>query len=261
MKPTGSSPGRATGRISDLEHMIMCRVGHAIGDYDLIEPDDRIAVAVSGGAKSFTLLHMLDLHRRRYKFSFDLIPVFFDRGWNPSAADRLTNEFAKHGFEVRIVFDDIRIKLNSGDPLEKVCSKCCRITKGVIHQFAQEHKCNKIAFGQLLDDFIETLFLNLFFSGQLKSNAVRLSAKGQAGTEIRPLVNVEYDYIAKFVQECTFEPIDIGCPYKDSDDSQHRKAVKNMVKSMSGQYPRVRRSLLAAMKHLRPTHLLDSGFG
>jgi tRNA 2-thiocytidine biosynthesis protein TtcA len=252
---------RPTGRISDLEHMIMCRVGHAIGDYDLVEAGDRITVAVSGGAKSFTLLHMLELHRRRFEFSFDLIPVFFDRGWNPGAAAGLVKEFAKRGFEVRIVFDDIRKKLDSGDPEEKACSKCCRITKGVLHQFAKENNCNKIAFGQLLDDFIETLFLNLFFSGQLKSNAVRLGAPGQAGTEIRPLVNIEYDYIAKFVKERSFEPIEIGCPHKEPDDSRHRKAVKNMIKSMSDQYPRVRRTLLAAMKHLRPTHLLDSGLG
>lgn len=252
---------RPTGRISDLEHLIMCRVGHAIGDYDLIEPDDRIAVAVSGGAKSFTLLHMLELHRRRFEFSFDLIPVFFDRGWDPSAADSLTSEFEKRGFDVRIVSDDVCHKLNSGDPSEKACSKCCRITKSVIHQFAKEQQCNKIAFGQLLDDFIETLFLNLFFSGQLKSNAVCLSTKSQSGTEIRPLVNIEYDYIAKFVSECTFKPIEVACPHKNSNASEHRKTVKNMIKSMTGQYPRVRRSLLAAMKHLRPTHLLDSGFG
>jgi tRNA 2-thiocytidine biosynthesis protein TtcA len=93
---------------SDLEHLIMRRMGQAIGDFGLVEADDRILVAISGGKDSFALLHTLDLHRRRAPFEFSLTPVYIDAGWDPAATPVVVERFAQRGFEVDVVTRDIR---------------------------------------------------------------------------------------------------------------------------------------------------------
>jgi tRNA 2-thiocytidine biosynthesis protein TtcA len=254
--PATHRPGRAKPA-SDLEHLIMRRVGHAIGDYDLVAAGDRILVAVSGGPRSFAMLRILDLHRRRFSFTFELVPVFVDGGWDARVASQLARQFGRQGFDVRVAAADLGARVQARADGEKACVACCRAKKGFLHQIAREQKCNKLAFADLLDDFIEALLTNLFFGGQLRSLGVKQSSDGSHVQEIRPLVNVEAEKVDSFVSECGFEPVREECPHRPAGDGTGRAAVRELVASMRARYPRVERSLLAAMKHIRPTHLLD----
>lgn len=245
---------------SDLEHLIMRRMGQAIGDHRLVEPDDKILVAISGGKDSFALLHILDLHRRRAPFGFSLVPVFIDAGWDSEAADVVVKRFSQHGFDVDVVTRDIRTNVKEClRPGTNPCALCARLRRGVLYDLAPARGCNKIALGHHLDDLIETLLLNLFFTGQIKSMAVVLESDDKRNRVIRPLAYVEEAYIADFVAEKHFCPVEPDCPYISGKVDSQRKTVKKMVEQLATRFPRARRSIFAAMKHVRPSHLMDPG--
>jgi tRNA 2-thiocytidine biosynthesis protein TtcA len=245
---------------SDLEHLIMRRMGQAIGDHRLVEPGDRILVAISGGKDSFALLHTLDLHRRRSPFEFSLVPVFIDAGWDPGAAAAVVDNFAQYGFAVDVVARDIRSNVTEClRPGTNPCALCSRLRRGVLYDQAPERGCNKIALGHHLDDLIETLLLNLFFTGQIKSMAVNLVSDDGRNRVIRPLAYVESSYVSDFAVEKKFGAVEIACPYQTGKVDPQRRVVSKMVEGLVSRFPRTRRSIFAAMKHVRPSHLMDPG--
>jgi len=243
---------------SDLEHLIMRRMGQAIGDFGLVEADDRILVAISGGKDSFALLHTLDLHRRRAPFEFSLTPVYIDSGWDPAATPAVVERFARHGHSVEVVARDIRNNVEEClRPGSNPCALCARLRRGVLYDLAPARGCNKIALGHHLDDLIETLLLNLFFTGQIKSMAVDLGSDDGRNRVIRPLAYVEEQYLTDFAAEKGFEPVELGCPYYAGKLDPQRKVVKEIVERLAAHHPRTRRSIFAALKHVRPSHLMD----
>lgn len=243
---------------SDLEHLIMRRMGQAIGDHRLVEPDDKILVAISGGKDSFALLHILDLHRRRAPFGFSLVPVFIDAGWDPQAADVVVKRFSQHGFDIDVVTRDIRTNVKEClRPGTNPCALCARLRRGVLYDLAPARGCNKIALGHHLDDLIETLFLNLIFTGQIKSMAVNLESDDKRNRVIRPLAYVEEGYIDAFIAEKRFSPVELACPYITGKVDPQRETVRKMIEQLATRIPRARRSIFAALKHVRPSHLMD----
>jgi tRNA 2-thiocytidine biosynthesis protein TtcA len=245
---------------SDLEHLVMRRVGHAIGDYRLIEAGDRILVAVSGGEKSFVLLHILDLHRRRFPHSFELIPVFVDVFGDPQRARTVESRYAAHGFDVRIISCDIIERIEQGGAgrlsSEDPCTTCCRLRKSVLAGEAETLGCNKIASGETLDDFVEHLFYNMFFHGRLGAIGVHLPTSAGRPEEIRPQVNVERELAIELAGRLGFEPAEADCAFGRTANPR-RETIENMIAEITAAHPRAKRSLLAAMKHLRPGYLLD----
>lgn len=243
---------------SDLEHLIMRRMGQAIEDHRLVEPNDRILAAVSGGKDSYGLLHILDLHRRRCPFKFTLVPVHLDAGWEPQAAEEIRNNFRDHGFDLEVVERDIRSNVLAHlRPGSNPCALCSRLRRGALYDLAPERGCNKIALGHHLDDFAETLLLNVFFTGQIKSMAVNLTSDDGRNQVIRPLAYVEDRLLQDFAGQQGFVSREIACPYHQGAVEPRRKMVREIIDRVAEEHPRVRRDILAALKHVRPSHLMD----
>ncbi len=251
--------GRAKPR-SDLEHLIMRRVGQAIGDYGLIVPGDRILVGISGGKDSFGLLHILDLHRRRFEFDFELFPIFLDAGWDPEGGADVVARMAEQGFAVERVERQIRRCVEQRlRPGSNPCALCARLRRGALYALANERGYTKIALGHHLDDLLETLLLNLFFTGQLKSMAVELTSDDGRNTVIRPMAYVEAALLVDFCAERGYRPVSLACPYVAGKVEPQRERVRRLISQLGDDIPRLRRTMLAALKHVRPSHLLDPG--
>jgi len=243
---------------SALEHLIMRRAGQAIGDFGLVKEGDRILVGISGGKDSFALLRILELLRRRFVFEFQLVPVFVDPGWDPAAAGLIQERLAGQGFSVEVVGTDIHKRvLSCLRPRTNPCALCSRLRRGWLYDLAPERGCNKIALGHHLDDFVETLLLNQFHTGQLKSMAIFLHADDGQNAVIRPLAYVERELLVGFSRECGFEPVEVCCPYHTRSQDPRRVTMTRIIEQMCLVEPRTRRNLLAALKHVRPTHLMD----
>ncbi|HEY6007043.1 MAG TPA: tRNA 2-thiocytidine(32) synthetase TtcA [Geobacteraceae bacterium] len=232
-------------------------VGRAIADYKLIEDGDRIAVAVSGGKDSYSLLHMLEELRRRAPVRYELMAFTIDSGYPGFRTDIIAEHLAAHGFAHHVEqtnhFDIIKEKRR---PDSSYCSICARLKRGVLYTLAQRHGCNKLALGHHLDDFIETLLLNQFFVGSLKAMAPSMLADNGVTTVIRPLVYVEERDIIAFSRANRFPVVCCCCPVCGRADVQRRK-MKELLTKLEQENRFVKRSLLKALANVQPRHLLD----
>jgi len=240
-----------------LFHKIRRQVGKAIGDFNLIDEGDRIAVGMSGGKDSYVLLHVLDALRRKAPVRYELVAVNVDAGFSGYRSDILEAHLREHGFTSRMEKTDcsqiIDAKLRPGS---SYCAFCARLRRGVLYTLADELGCNKIALGHHLDDLIETLLLNQFYVGRLAAMSPKLLADNGRHTVIRPLCLVEEARISAFAAEQQLPVIDCGCPVQGQEEQQ-RQRMKQLVTELSRDIPDLRRSLLAALGNVQPRHLLD----
>jgi len=233
-------------------------VGRAIADFRLIEEGDRIAVAVSGGKDSYTLLHLLEELRRRAPIKYELIAINIDSGYPGFRADIIEEHLKEHQFNYHMEptdhYDIIKLKRRAESSF---CSICARLKRGSLYTLAQRFGCNKLALGHHLDDFIETLLLNQFFVGSLKAMAPSMLADNGVTTVIRPLVYVEEQEIISFSRQNRFPVVCCCCPVCGTADQQ-RKKMKLLLSNLQQDIPHVKRSLLRALANVQPRHLLDT---
>ena len=235
-------------------------VGRCIGDFDLISEGDRVMVCLSGGKDSYTMLHLLELLRKRSPVRFELLAVHLDQGHPGYDGTPLERWLAEHGIDHRIVREDtytiVKEKVPEG---ATYCSLCSRLRRGVLYNVAQDLGCTKIALGHHRDDALETLMLNLMFTGQLKAMPAKLISDDQRNVVIRPLLYCAEPDIARFAEIEAF-PI-LPCDLCGSQDNLMRKQVKTLLTQMEGLAPRAKESMLAALSNVRATHLLDRDLG
>lgn len=240
-----------------LFHYIKRQVGKAIGDFNLIAEGDRIAVGMSGGKDSYTLLYILEALRKKAPVRFELIPINIDPGF-PGYHTTVIKEYLQQQN-----FNCIMTKNNSYQIIEKklrpgssYCSFCARLRRGTLNAQAERLQCNKIALGHHLDDFIETLLLNQFYSGTLAAMSAKLRSNNNKHTVIRPLVYVEESMIQDFSARKNFPIVHCSCPVAKADE-QKRQQMKRLIKELSREIPEIRNSLIHAIGNVQPAHLLN----
>jgi tRNA 2-thiocytidine biosynthesis protein TtcA len=243
---------------SKLEARIARRTTKAIRDFSLIEDGDRVMVGLSGGKDSWALLQMLDELRRRAPIRFSLIAVNVDSGYKDFKHDVIAATCRERGWEYRIEHTSI------GDVMDDLleadatpCSLCARLRRGVLYRIANEVGATKIALGHHLDDFIETLLLNLFFAGALKAMPARLVSDNGAHVVIRPLVYVEEAEARQYAKQAGLPIIGCCCP-ACGDLSLQRQRVKRLILDLEREHAGVKQSMLRALGNVMPRHLLDT---
>jgi len=242
-----------------LHNRIKRSCGKAIGDFNLIEDGDRIAVAISGGKDSWTLLHILADLRQRAPVNFELIAVNFDPGFSGFRSDLIIDYLERFKLpwhvEKTASAAIIEEKLRPGS---SYCAFCARLRRGFLYSVAQRLKCNKLALGHHLDDFIETLLLNQFYGGKLAAMSPKMTADNGEQTVIRPLVYVEEALISDYSARCDFPIISCACPLAgEQEQLQQRQRMKHLMNELSSEIPQIRQSLLRAMGNIHHRHLLD----
>src|SRR3954469_10056178 len=246
------------GYASPLETRIAKKVTKAITEYGLIEDGDRVMVGLSGGKDSWALLQILDILRKRAPISFSLIAVTVDSGYDGYRHDLISRTCEQRGWEYRIqhtgiggVIDDIL------DANATPCSLCARLRRGVLYRIAKEVGASKIALGHHMDDFIETLLLNLFFAGALKAMPAKLASDDGAHVVIRPLAYVGEDEARAYAKESAL-PISGSCCPACGDLGLQRQRMKQLLMQLEGEHPGVKTSMLKALGNVAPRHLLDT---
>ncbi len=239
--------------VERLERAMARPMGRAISEWRLIEEGDRILVGVSGGKDSWTLLHMLRRFRTRAPVRFDLVAIHLDQGHPGFDAGRIRRHLEDEGFEHRIVSKDtyslVLERLGDG---ETTCSLCSRYRRGILYNQAAELGCNKIALGHHREDAIETLLLNVFFSGRIAAMPARVTSDDGRCEVIRPLIYAAETTIARYAELRRF-PIE---PCRLCAESE-RAHVAALIEDLARRNPKVRGNLLRALHHVVPSHLLD----
>ena len=241
-----------------LESRIAKKTTKAIVDFNLLEDGDRVMVGLSGGKDSWALLQTLDVLRQRAPIDFSLIAVNVDSGYKEYKHDLIAKTCRERGWEFRVehtsigqVMDDIL------EAKDTPCSLCARLRRGVLYRIATEVGATKIALGHHMDDFIETLLLNIFFAGALKAMPARLVSDNGEHVVIRPLVYVGEDEARLYAKECELPIIGCCCP-ACGDMSLQRQRIKRLVLDLEREHSGVKNSMLKALTNVMPRHLLDT---
>ena len=235
----------------------LCRlVGQAIADYRLIEDGDKVMVCLSGGKDSYGLLDILLVLQRRAPIRFDLIAVNLDQrqpGFHEHVLPQyLTKRGIPYHIESRDTYSIVKRLIPEG---QTTCSLCSRLRRGHLYRIATELGATKIALGHHRDDIIETLFLNLFYTGKLKAIPPKLRSKDGRHIVIRPLALVKETDLARYAELRGF-PI-IPCDLCGSQEDLKRKKVKAFLQQWERESSGCSDSIAAALTNVAPSLLMD----
>ncbi|MEQ8186749.1 MAG: tRNA 2-thiocytidine(32) synthetase TtcA [Candidatus Eremiobacterota bacterium] len=240
-----------------LEKKILYKIGEANKKFNLIENGDRIMVGLSGGKDSWSLLHLLNILRQKVPFKYELMAVNIDPGYEGYRTDILEKALKEMGYEYHIektcILDIIKAKMKRNS----YCSFCSRLRRGILYDVAVKFKCNKIALGHHMDDFIETLLLNQFFIGKIKAMPAKLYSDDGRNIVIRPLVYVEEKYTAEYAVKKEFPVIFCKCPGCDSHNSR-RFMIKKLLSELEKEIPEIKSSLIKSLSRVEGRYLLDN---
>lgn len=243
--------------MSRLEKRLLSTMVRASREFQLVEPGDRIMACLSGGKDSYVMLHLLRAMQRKAPFEFSIIAVNLDQKQPGFPEHVLPNWLEDNGYEYKIVERNTYDVVTSKTPEGKTyCSLCSRLRRGILYDTAVELGATKIALGHHRDDVIETLLLNIFYSGQLKAMPPRLHSDDGRNVVIRPLVFCAEEEIAAFAEEMEF-PI-IPCNLCGSQDNLHRQKVKDLIAQLQADNDCVKGNLLASLANVKVSHLLDA---
>lgn len=224
---------------------ILSHLRKAIEDYHMIEEGDKIAVGLSGGKDSITLLSALKALQRFYPKKFDLIAIsvdpgfeFFNREFLKEICDKLDVPLFCEESHIKEIVFDIRKEKNP-------CSLCANLRRGILNTTAIREGCNKIALGHNEDDVLETFLLNLFYTGNISTFAPVSYMDRSKMTLIRPLIYTPEKEIRRFVKKNNITVMPKACPM---DGVSKREDMKKMIQDLQIDIPHVRANLYGAIE-------------
>ena len=217
----------------------------AIEDYNMIENGDKIAIGLSGGKDSTTLLLGLKNLQRFYPKKFDIVAVTINPGFDGFNSSMLQNlckkidvQFIEEKTHIKEIVFDIR---NEKNP----CSLCANLRRGILNSVATRENCNKIALGHNEDDVLETFFLNLLYGGSINTFAPTSYMSRSNITLIRPLIYAPEKYIRNFVKREGIEPMPKVC---SMDGYSKREDMKNLILTFQKDIPNIRANIFGAIE-------------
>jgi tRNA 2-thiocytidine biosynthesis protein TtcA len=263
---TGASPmrtihGEERARKGSEEERRYRRIHRQVRDtcerYALLQPGDRVMVAMSGGKDSHVLLHVLMRLVPRLPFDVELVAVHLDQQQPGYEGSSLVRYLETTGVRFEILSEDTYSVVTSHlDERSTYCSLCSRLRRGILYTAAERLQCNKIALGHHRDDALETFLMNLFYAGKLQAMPPRYRTDDDRFDVIRPLIECGEKEIAEFASLAAF-PI-LPCNLCGSQEGLKRDAMTQLLNDMEIDHPHLRAVMLNALKNVRPTHLMDS---
>lgn len=231
----------------------LSKVKQAVKQYNMIEPGDQVAVALSGGKDSLVLLWILHQLQQKSHLDFELKAVHIDCGW-PNQDTQFMQKLCSMmsiplSFEKSCIAQAIS---PNGILIDNPCALCSRLRRGALLQWAEKQGCNKIALGHHLDDVVETLFLNLLHGGHYHVFAPRIDYEDRHISIIRPLVYLDEQTCIRIAEREQLEPMKDTCPV---NHQTQRQAIKNLLTVMCQQYPDFNRKVLHSLEHASPEDL------
>ncbi|OGX16288.1 MAG: hypothetical protein A2166_03990 [Omnitrophica WOR_2 bacterium RBG_13_41_10] len=233
-----------------VEFYISKRVGRAIMDYGMLADGDKIAVAVSGGKDSLTLLRVLKDRQKFVPIKYEILAVHIDLGYPRSCAKKLEAYFKNLGVKYHIEKVDV---LKETKPSDINCFWCSWNRRKALFETAYRYGCTKVALGHHKDDIVETVLLNMFFQGEISAMKPEQELFKGKIVIIRPLAYVEENLIRKFVKVEKFPLYDCICP---NIFVSNRTKVGKMIKELEKVCPEVKTNIFRSLKRIKKDYLL-----
>jgi tRNA 2-thiocytidine biosynthesis protein TtcA len=240
----------------DLEKTLLRKVGEAIGRYRMIRDGDRVAVALSGGKDSATLLETLLLLQKRAPVEFTVRAFTVEQGKFLRPIEPLAEYLRKRDVEWTYYRDKPSLRLINDQP-EHGCDLCSRYRRRAVYEVARGLGANVIAFGHTADDFCESFLRNALFTGRLSSLPPVTWSRDREFRLIRPLVFVREELTRSFAESVGAPLIPCGCSQKTGTV---RETLRDMFSRLEKDFPHLKETMLAALANVELGRLLDTRF-
>lgn len=228
----------------------------ALEDFSMVKPGERWLVALSGGKDSYGLLAILLDLKWRGLLPVELLACNLDQGQPNFPKNILPDYLTSIGVEHRIEYQDTYSIVTDKIPENRTyCSLCSRLRRGHLYRVAREEGCAALVLGHHREDILETFFLNLFHGGRLAAMPPKLVNDEGDLAVLRPLAYCAEADLARFAEAMAF-PI-IPCDLCGSQDGLQRNAMKAMLEDIERRMPGRKDTMIRALGHVRPSHLLD----
>lgn len=233
-------------------------VGRAIGDFNMIEPGDRVLVCVSGGKDSHAMADILWDLKRRAPVEFEMTAFNLDQKQPGFPEHVLPDYYAGRGIPFEVAAQDTYSVVTDVIPEGRtMCGLCSRLRRGIVYSHARRHGYTKIALGHHREDILETLLMNMFHGGTLKTMPPKLISDDGDNIVIRPLAYCRERDLARYAEDRGF-PI-IPCNLCGSQDNMERVKTKELLAGWEKQFPGRIENMMRSLQNVAPSHLLDAG--
>ncbi len=224
---------------------VMSYVRRAIDDYHMIEDEDNIAVGISGGKDSLTLLYALHGLQRFYPKHFKIHAVTVDLGFQNLQLDKIKEICENLNIEYTIVSTEIAKIIFDDRKETNPCSLCAKMRKGALNDAIKAAGCNKVAYAHHKDDVIETMLMSLIFEGRFHTFSPVTYLDRMELTVIRPLMYMNEADVIGFVNKYEVPVVKSPCP---ADGNTKREYIKQLLRQLNLENPGVKERLFTAIQ-------------
>ena len=242
---------------SKLHQKLARTMMRTVEAWSLVKPDDKILVALSGGKDSYAMIDLLWEAKKKAPFHFEVVAVHLDQAQPGYDGASLVQWLTDSGVPFEIMREDTFSIVKAGTREgQAYCFLCARLRRGILYSAAQRLGCNKLALGHHRDDGLETLLMNLFYSGKLQAMPAKFTTDDEKIEVIRPLIDVAEDDLRAFSLERGY-PI-LPCNLCGSQEGLKRDAIATLLATLEQTIPDLRAVMHHAITNVRPSHLLDA---
>lgn len=220
-------------------------VRKAIDEYGMIDDGDKIAIGISGGKDSLTLLYALAGLRRFYPKKFEIVGITVDLGFDNLDLSAITNLCKDLNVEYHIVKTEIADIVFNQRAESNPCSLCAKMRKGALNDAIKELGCNKVAYAHHKDDVVTTMLMSLIYEGRIHTfNPITFLDKTQI-TVIRPFIYMDESDVKSFVKANNVPVVKSKCP---ADGYTKRQYVEDLIADINKETPGVKSRMFAAIQ-------------
>jgi tRNA 2-thiocytidine biosynthesis protein TtcA len=237
----------------DIEKALLRKVGEAVHRFRMIRDGDRVAVALSGGKDSLTMLEALRMLAQRAPVEFSVCAFTVEQGKFLRPIEPLGDYLKQRGIDWTYYHDRPSFRLLEEQP-DHGCDLCSRYRRRAVYEIARGLGANVIAFGHTADDFCESLLRNTMFTGRLSALPAITYSRDKEFRLIRPLVYVTEEVTTAFAASLGAPVIPCGCSQKTGTV---RRSLRDVFRDLEREHPDLKQNMLAAMGNLNPERLLD----
>ncbi|MED9903351.1 MAG: ATP-binding protein [Lachnospiraceae bacterium] len=220
-------------------------VRKAVDDYHMIEEGDKIAIGISGGKDSLTLLYALNGLKRFYPKKFDIIAITVDLGFDNLNLDKIKALCEELHVEYTIVKTDIGKIIFEDRKETNPCSLCAKMRKGALNEAMKSAGCNKIAYAHHKDDVVETMLMSLIYEGRFHTFSPVTYLDRMDLTVIRPMLYMNEADVIGFVHKYDVPVVKSPCP---ADGHTKREYIKQLLRKINLENPGVKERMFTAVR-------------
>lgn len=224
---------------------VMSYVRRAIDDYHMIEEGDKIAVGISGGKDSLTLLYALQGLKRFYPKKFEIHAVTVDLGFQNLNLDKIKEICEELQVEYTIVSTEIAKIIFEDRKESNPCSLCAKMRKGALNDAIKAAGCNKVAYAHHKDDVVETMLMSLIFEGRFHTFSPVTYLDRMDLTVIRPLMYMNEVDVIGFINKYNVPVVKSPCP---ADGNTKREYIKQLLRNLNLENPGVKERMFTAIQ-------------